>query len=196
MSASAFQAAMVRLVIDRPFRERVARIGQRALPPALSRRERARVLSAAAHPGLDITRMMYVSFRLTRLQAGVPYTFRMLGKRGLHAEVSLYLERTRPTSFYFIDEGRGLLAHLRARLRSGALAMPYLADVVEYEAGLLALQEARNRGVNATVPIRLGHDIGTIIQALDAGKRPRRVRGQTSFIIGRVRSGAVVLSER
>lgn len=187
MSAAAFQASMARLVIDRRFGERVAGTGERALPATLSSRERARVRAAAAHRGLAITRMMYVSFRLSRLQAAVPYTFRMLGKRRLDAEVSLYLERRRPASFYFVDEGRALLAHLRARMRAGALAMPYLGDVVSYEAGLLALKEARNRGAAATVVIRVEHDIDAITRALDAGRRPRRIRRQPALIVGRVR---------
>jgi hypothetical protein len=105
MSAAGFQSAMARLVTDRQFRSGLASAGARATPRTLSPRERRRLLAVAAHPGLDITRMMYVSFRLSRLQSSVPYTFRMLGKRRFHTEVSLYLDRFRPNSFYFIDEG-------------------------------------------------------------------------------------------
>jgi len=188
MSAHVFQAAMVRLVTDRRFRERVVKTGERALPASLSRREQWRLLSVAAHRGLDITRMMYVSFRLSRFHAGTPYTFRMLGKRRLDTEISLYLERRPPTSFYFIDEGAALLAHLRARMRSGDLAVPYLADVIAYETGLLAMQEARNRGADATIAIRVAHDIVAITNALDAGKRPRRLAAQPMVILGCVRN--------
>jgi hypothetical protein len=195
MSVAVFQASMARLVIDRRFRERVARAGERALPGTLSSRERERVRAAASHPGLDITRMMYVSFRLSRLQAALPYTFRLLGRK-LDDEVSLYLERRRPASFYFVDEGRALLAHLRARMRSGALAIPYLADVVSYEGGLLALQEARNRGADTAVTVLVKHDLEAIMRALDAGRLPRRIASHPTKLIGRVTEGEIQFRAR
>lgn len=196
MSAALFQAAMARLVIDPGFRERVARGAGRHLPSRLSGRERSRLVAVANHRGLDITRMMYVSFRLSRIQAGVPHTFRLLGRRRLKAELSRYIDTQVPTSFYFADEGRALLGYLRARVRQGALELPYLADVAAYEEALLDLQDARNRGVDATVAFHVEHDLAAILRTLDAGRRPRRIPRRRVAFEGRLRDGRIELAAR
>ena len=144
MSAAIFQAALARLVTDRGFRRQVARAGHRDLPRELSSRERRRLVVLARHRGLEITRKMYVSFRLARLQASVPRTLHILGKQ-LRAELTRYLECTMPASFYYIDEGRSLLQHLRTRLDCGALALQGLAEMIAHEAAVLDLQDARIR---------------------------------------------------
>ena len=187
---------MARLVTDPRFRERVARGTGRGLPPRLSQRERRRLVAVANHRGLDITRMMYVSFRLSRIQAGVPHTFRLLGRRRLRAELSRYIDTRAPTSFYFADEGRALLGYLRARVRQGALELPYLADVAAYEEALLDLQDARDRGLDATVVFHVEHDLAAILRALDAGSRPRRIPARRAAFEARLRDGRIELAAR
>src|SRR5262249_3348778 len=59
MSLAAFQAMLVRLVIDPDFRDKVAREGVAALPDGLSARERSRLVAVAVDPGLTVTRTLH-----------------------------------------------------------------------------------------------------------------------------------------
>jgi hypothetical protein len=172
---------------------RVVRLGCRALPKGLSQRERLRLIAVTAHRGLDMTRKMYVSFRLARMQSAVPLTFQLIGERLRNSELSRYLQTHRPTSFYYVDEGRRLLTYLRSRLRTGALAVPYLVDVIAYEAGLLTMKEARDRRANTKVHIRVEHDVEAITRSLEAGKRPKRIAARPTVIVGTVRDGDIDL---
>jgi hypothetical protein len=72
------------------------------------------------------------------------------------------------------------------------LVVKYLRDVIAYEAALLTLQDARNQGREARTVVRLEYDLMAVLLALDAGKRPRRIRREAGHWF--VRCGVVGLS--
>jgi hypothetical protein len=153
MTAAAFQSALARLVIDPEFRDEV-KAGKSEPLRGLSARERARIVAVAADRGLDITRRMYVSFRLARLEVGAPRTFRTLSRLGLEKELERYLAHRRPASFYHLVEGRALLRFFSRRMREGALDDPELARAIAEDEKELDRERATWRKLGGRV--RLG----------------------------------------
>jgi hypothetical protein len=98
----------------------------------LTPRERRRILALAAHRGMATTCSLYRANRLTPLWTLLPRTCFLLGG-GLRSEIDLYLARERDADLQFASEVQCFAAHLRGRLASGALACPYLREVLELE---------------------------------------------------------------
>lgn len=198
MTVAAFQTVLARLVLDRAFRESF--VNQRAAWPRallqhdLSRRELERLSAVASLPGLDVCRKMHVSFRLARLHTGAPRVFELLMRTGHAVELERFLEQRKPTSFYFAAEAAALLRYLTRRLRSGAIRIPYLPDVMAFERALLRLDAARVRGVDLRLRLRLAHDPLPIFAALEAGKAPPRVRRRPRTLIAKLRGGVLSMA--
>ena len=96
MSWQCFQANLARLVIDLEFRARVRARGATALEGELTALERARLASAAADRGLDATRMLYTSFRLSKLLITLPLTCTLLGPARLRRAAPAPPQRCAP----------------------------------------------------------------------------------------------------
>jgi hypothetical protein len=141
VTVAAFQSALARLVIDLDFRRDIA-AGKPKRIHALSELERRRLSAVATDRGLDITRKMYVSFRLSRLHASVPRTFALLEQPDLAHELERFLARRRPSTFYYAAEGRALLRYVAGRLRSRAIAHSALRTAMAHDRAELELQTA------------------------------------------------------
>src|SRR5215216_8122781 len=72
MTQRCFQSTVARLVLDPDFRDRVRAEGAAALDDDLTPVEQERVISIVDDKGLDATRTLHKSFRLTKIYTLLP----------------------------------------------------------------------------------------------------------------------------
>lgn len=192
MTQRAFQTAVARLVVDPAFRDRVRAIGAAALEEELTGLERQRVMSLVDDKGLDVTRTLHKSFRLTKLYSTLPLTRQLLGTNRLAKEIGSFWETTPSDSHYFLDESIAFCDFLTKRIRSG-LRIKHLQEIVAYERANLNLRRARpNTEVPRREIVRFGHDPIILFEELMKGKQPRAVPERTCTMIGSIdKQGAV-----
>jgi hypothetical protein len=181
-----FQAAVARLVVDPAFRDRVRATGISAFDDELTALEQQRVMSIVDEKGLDATRTLHKSFRLTKLYSTLPLTRKLLGPNRLAKEIGSFWQAIPSDSHYFLDESVAFCDFLKKRLRSG-LRIKHLEEIVSYERANLNLRRAR---ADTDFPkpelVRFRHDPITLFEQLVKGKRPRAVPERTCTMIGRV----------
>lgn len=180
MSLARFQDAMVRLILDPDFRDRVA-AGDDVPGGELDARETARLQRIARDPGLGINRTLHKGFRLGKLRGLLPFTCRVLGTRRLCDELARFWRDHPPASFYFLPEAVDFcdwLVQRRLRLR-------YLDDVVAYERATLELERART-GPPPVQLVRFRHDPTALLAALSQGRRPRGIPERPCVAAARV----------
>ena len=184
MSQRAFQATLARLVIDPRFRSRVVARGEVALGKDLTDIERRRLIAAAAHKGLDITRTLHNAWRLSKILSMLPFTCALLGQGRFVREVSAFWRKRLPRSLHFFEEALAFCDYLDARLRSG-LRVTYLEEVVAYERARVELYLSRVTGAPISPRrVEFRHDPQRLIDALAAGRRPRRVAEESYVLEG------------
>lgn len=184
MSLDRFQNAMVRLIIDPDFRDRVADARDTAddgLHDGLTPRETMRLRRIAADPGLGINRTLHKGFRLGKVRGLLPYTCRLLGTQRLCDELARFWHDHPPASFYFLPEAVDFCDHLRAR----RLRLRYLDDIVAYERATLELERART-GPPPIQLIRFRHDPTALLTALAEGRRPRAIPERPCTLVARL----------
>lgn len=186
MTQRAFQAAVARLVVDPAFRDQVRTTGVSALDGELTTLEQQRVISIVDEKGLDATRTLHKSFRLTKLYSTLPLTRQLLGPGRLAKEIGAFWQATPSDSHYFLDESIAFCDFLKKRLRSG-LRIKHLEEIVTYERANLNLRRAR---ADTTLPkpeiVRFHHDPITLFEQLVNGKHPRAVPERICAMVGRV----------
>jgi hypothetical protein len=155
MTSPAFQAAFVRLVTDREFRDAVlsGQLPEGVDDPA----ERSHLAQLAAQPGIAAMRVVHRSFRLNKVLAMLPLTGRLLGERLLHDALERYWRETPSGSFYYIEEAGRFCDHLWDRIESGDLDVPLLRDVLLYEHASIRLQQAAGEGRELLIQIEFEH---------------------------------------
>ncbi len=170
MSLPAFQSALLRLIADPAFRDRVVQQGERALGDDVTALEASRLARIASDRGLDINRTLHKGFRLGKLRALLPLTCRLLGPRRLARELPAFWQQRPPASFSFLPEALEFcdwLARRRLRLR-------HLDEILAYERAVLELERART-GHPPPQVVRFRHDPAPLLAALAAGRRPRGI---------------------
>lgn len=184
MSQRCFQATVARLVIDPDFRERVSVHKVAALDSDLTTLEQQRVMAILSAKGLDATRTLHKSFRLTKIYTLLPLTRALLGPNRLASEISSFWKADLPVSHYFMEEAIGFCDFLRKRLSSG-LRIKYLEEIVVYEQANLELRRPRING-NTPEPqfVKFDHDPATLLSQLMSGKRPRAVPALSCLLVG------------
>ena len=184
MSASGFQAALARLVLDPEFRELVRAAPQRGLPGDLTDLERRRLTAAAADRGIEVTRDLHKAWRLTKLLALLPLTCTLLGEAVLAREVAGFWRIHRPISLYFLAEALDFCAYLDERARDG-LHVPYLDEVVAFERAALELRRAHSEErLPASRPLVFEHDPEVLLGTLRAGRQPGHVPERCCTVAG------------
>jgi hypothetical protein len=182
----AFQTAIARLVVDPAFRDRVRATGTAALGGELTSLEEQRVMSIVDEKGLDATRTLHKSFRLTKLYATLPLTRQLLGPTRLAKEIGAFWEVIPSDSHYFMDESIAFCDFLKKRLSSG-LRIKHLEEILAYERANLSLRRART---DSELPkpeiVSFLHDPIVLFEQLVKGRRPRAVPKRTCTMIGRV----------
>jgi len=140
MNSPAFQAAFVKLVTDREFREAI-RNGQ--FPDDLDDEdERSSLAALAAAPGIAAMRVVHRSFRLNKVLALLPLTGRVLGEQRLSDELERYWKDTPSASFYYFEEAGRFCAYLEDRFERGELEGALLRDALIYEGACIRLRHA------------------------------------------------------
>jgi hypothetical protein len=184
MTQSVFQSTVARLVIDPDFRDRVCAHGVVALDSNLSSLEQQRVMAIVSDRGLDATRTLHKSFRLTKIYTLLPLTRALLGPQRLATEISSFWKAELPVSHYFMEEAIAFCDFLRKRLSSG-LRIKYLEEIVAYERANLTLRRPRTNG-DAAEPqfVKFDHDPVTLLPLLMNGKSPRAVPALSCFLVG------------
>jgi hypothetical protein len=176
------------MVVEPEFRERVRAEGPSALEREsqgdLSELERLRLLCVAADRGLDAARFVHVDFRLSKLYIMLPLTRFMLGRERIFAEAQAFWRSNLPVSHYFIKEAIDFCDHLQERLRTRALRIKYLAEVVAYERAELELKRPLPRGqVPAPQLAHFRYDPLILLSALAQGRRPRAVPAHACTLV-------------
>jgi len=187
VSLAAFQTALARLIIEPEYRDRVRAGGDAAPPGDLDDVERARLLSIAADPGLDVNRTLHKGFRLGKLRALLPLTCRLLGSRALMREVAAFWSVRRPSGFYFLPEALEFCDFLATR----GLRARYIREIVDFERASLELQRARFDEPPPQV-VRFDHDPGALLGAVASGRRPRAIPRRRCVAVARRDAGGEV----
>ena len=192
MTQRAFQAAVARLVVDPAFRDRVRAKGTAALDHELTSLERERVLAIVDEQGLDATRSLHKSFRLTKLYATLPLTRQLLGSKRLIKEIGDFWEANPSDSHYFIDEAIAFCDFLLQRIRGGLRAR-YLDEIAAYERANLNLRRARLPGeVAQPETVVFHHDPLTLFEQLANHNLPRAVPRRTCALVGTINEAGEV----
>ena len=184
MTQRSFQATIARLVIDPEFRDRVRADGAAALDSDLTSLELERVIAVVCNKGLDYTRTLHKSFRITKIYTMLPLTRALLGPARLAKEIGSFWKAELPVSHYFIEEAIAFCNFLQKRLRSG-LRIKYLEEIVAYERANLELRRPRTNGVSAEPQfVKFDHDPVTLFTKLLSGKPPRAVPALSCRMVG------------
>lgn len=185
MTQIAFQANVARLVVDPDFRDQVRANGCQSLEGELTSLEQERVMSIVFERGLDATRMLHKSFRLTKLYTMLPLTRRLLGSERLVPLIDSFWQQSPPVSHYFLEESIAFCDFLFDRMRSG-LVVEYLEEVVSYERANLVLRHPLpSADKSPTVEIHFRHDPTILLAQLSQGKIPHNVPGRSCVLKGR-----------
>jgi hypothetical protein len=171
VSARGFQTAVARLATDASYRDQILASHEGA-GSDLTSRERARILSIASSPGMDVTATLIASFRLGKLLTLLPLTRVILGDRMVE-EAKRFWATHPPRTFYFLDEALEFCDHLE-KIRDDRVS-PYLHEVLGYERAMLELRRVRPDGPPPSQLIRFIHDPGRLLPALARGEVPTEV---------------------
>ncbi|HEX5735274.1 MAG TPA: hypothetical protein VF131_20765 [Blastocatellia bacterium] len=184
MTQRAFQSTVARLVIDPDFRDRVSVHGVIALGSDLTTLERERVMAIVSDKGLDATRTLHKSFRLTKIYTLLPLTRALLGPDHLAKEIDSFWKAELPVSHYFMEEAIAFCDFLRDRICSG-LRIKYLKEVIAYERANLELRRPRTNGdVPKPQFVNFDHDPVTLFTQLMNGKCPQVVPALSCLLVG------------
>ena len=184
MSQPAFQAVVARLVIDPDFRDLLRVKGVSACESDLTGLEQKRLATILFDKGLDVTRTLHKSFRLTKLYYTLPLTRVLLGPDRLAKLIGAFWKANPSVSHYFVDESIAFCEFLQNRLRAG-LRIKYLTEIVAYERARLNLKRAQ---IGAEIPkaelVRFCHDPTVLFEQLMEGKRPRDIPARSCTLVG------------
>jgi hypothetical protein len=185
VSQQSFQATLSRMVLDPDFRDLLRTKGIAAGANDLTEVERKRLATILDDKGLDATRKLHKSFRLTKLYSALPLTRRLVRPTRLAELISSFWQANPPVSHYFIDEAIAFCDFLQDRIQSG-LRVKYLAEIVRYERANLSLRRPQNANARESVNVEFGYDPIVLFGKLANGTRPRAVPERKCSIVGSV----------
>jgi hypothetical protein len=152
----------------------------------LSDRERRRIVGTVGQPGMRLNCTLYRINRITPLYTLLKMTCELLGD-DLMPQVEAFWAESK-TELQFSSEIELFAVHLRRALDAGELSDPYLAEVLDFELAMSALQFAPRRRVLAGVrepgpgePVRahplmravgFRHDPYAVLEPLAEDRRP------------------------
>jgi hypothetical protein len=134
----------------------------------LTERERDRLCSVVAQPGMSTSCTLYRVNRITPLYSYLPLTCTLLGDELIH-EAERYWHEGKPGDLQFGPETQRFSRYLEQRIADGAIANPYVGEVLELE---LAANALRWGADPPTRTVRFSHDPGPLLEALADGRQP------------------------
>jgi hypothetical protein len=177
MALAVYQDIFCRMVASLGFRERVLeRPGEMLDGLDLTERERRRLLTLAADPGMRVNTAIHRANRLAPLDQTLPFTCFLLGER-LRPVVERYWTENPSENLQSPVECERFAAFLRHEIMSGRIADPYLDEVLEFERTCTQLRfytEEELRGLGRPADglpalvrmVAFRHDPVTLMEAL------------------------------
>ena len=133
MSLAIYQDIFCRMVASLGFRERVLERPDEVLGGLdLTERERRRLLTLAADPGMRVNTAIHRANRLTPLDQTLPFTCFLLGER-LRAVVERYWTENPSENLQSPVECERFAAFLTLEIQAGRIVDPYLEEVLTFE---------------------------------------------------------------
>jgi hypothetical protein len=150
----------------------------------LSDRERRRLLTIAAQPGMRVNTAIHRANRLTPLDQTLPFTCFLLGDE-LGPLVDRYWQENTTENLQLPAECARFARFLEDRLRAGEISNPYVAEVLAFERACTELRfhvatdgqdldgPSDRRGLPSRVRVvRFGHDPVRLLETLSELKPP------------------------
>lgn len=134
----------------------------------LTDRERRRLAAVVAQPGMSTSCTLYRVNRITPLYSYLPLTCALLGD-DLIAEAERYWSQGKPGDLQFGPETQRFAQFLRDRFAAGALASPYVGEVLELELTASALRWGADPPRRT---VRFAHDPEPLLAALADDRAP------------------------
>jgi hypothetical protein len=134
----------------------------------LSDRERRRLSAVVAQPGMSTSCTLYRVNRITPLYSYLPLTCTLLGD-DLIVEAERYWSQGKPGDLQFGPETQRFARFLRERFAAGALASPYVGEVLELELAANALRWGADPPRRM---VRFAHDPEPLLAALADVRAP------------------------
>jgi hypothetical protein len=134
----------------------------------LTDRERRRLSAVVKQPGMSTSCTLYRVNRITPLYSYLPLTCALLGD-DLIVEAERYWSHGKPGDLQFGPETQRFAQFLRERFAAGALASPYVGEVLELELAANALRWGADPPRRT---VRFAHDPEPLLAALADDRQP------------------------
>jgi hypothetical protein len=177
MSLEVYQETFCRMVALPAFRERIVQQPVEALNGLeLTPRERKRLLTIAAQPGMRVNTAIHRANRLSPLEQTVPFSCFLLGEQ-LPSLLERYWLENPTENLQLPAECERFAAFLRREIQTSRIVNPYLEEVLEFERVCTTLRflteqespnlDSRNDGLPDSIRIiHFCHDPVPLLEAL------------------------------
>ena len=177
MALAVYQEIFCRMVASLGFREQVLECPEEVFNGLdLTERERRRLLTLAADPGMRVNTAIHRANRLTPLDQTLPFTCFLLGER-LRAVVERYWTENPSENLQSPVECERFAAFLTREIQAGRVVDPYVEEVLAFERTCTQLrfyteEELRRLGSSGEgLPplvrlVAFRHDPVTLLEAL------------------------------
>lgn len=162
----------------------------------LSEKECRRLETVVRQPGMSTSCTLYRVNRMTPLSGYLPLTCRLLGDELVH-EAELFWAESPPDDLHFRREPERFARFLEQRVASGAIADPYLLEVLRFELAVNRLHVAtRAEDDPLTAVVHFDHEPIVLLGCLADRRRPdpEPTRGEF-FVLLDATGGEIRLSE-
>jgi hypothetical protein len=154
----------------------------------LTDRERRRLSAVVAQPGMSTSCTLYRVNRITPLYSYLPLTCGLLGD-DLIVEAERYWSQGKPGDLQFGPETQRFARFLRERFAAGALASPYVGEVLELELAANALRWGADPPRRT---VRFAHDPEPLLAALADDRQPPPELPEGDYLVELDASGGEV----
>jgi len=154
----------------------------------LTDRERRRLSTVVAQPGMSTSCTLYRVNRITPLYSYLPLTCALLGD-DLIVEAERYWSQGKPGDLQFGPETQRFAQFLRDRFAAGALASPYVGEVLELELAANALRWGADPPRRT---VRFAHEPEPLLAALAEDRAPPPELPEGDYLVELDASGGEV----
>lgn len=162
MTLAVFQRALAELVADG---------AAGAVPAGLDAIERERLAGLVGTRGVRTMRMLYMSWRLTKVLSLLPLTMKALGDERAAEMLHAFWRIRRATSLHFVEECLDFAAFLHDRVVAAETEPPaFFADILAFETARLRLRHRQSLGLpSEDERVRLSTPPAALFAALTDG---------------------------
>jgi hypothetical protein len=177
MSAANFQSALAGLVAGEF-------VGENTLA-TLSDRDKQRYTALAPQPGVQVMRMLYFSWRLTKVLSLLPLTTKAIGDVAMARRLPVFWSNVKARSYHFVDEVLAFAEFLERDLPEDT--QQQAAQVLAFEKARLLMRQSLSRGKSPEVQrFNCRFDFHALLHALETGENLTSVSRVDSVLSGRL----------